>query len=293
MTRHRHSAAIVLFAAVAVAPGTGEAPLSDAVTRKIDAVFASYPAEGPWPPAPWASFKMAASCTPKATGRRTSNMASRSTPQTPMITGSVSKQFTAAAVALLVEQGRLSLSDDVHKYVPELADYGKTITIDHLVHHTSGLRDFWALVQAAGMRNDDGYTVADVIAVAARQKNLNFTPGAEYNYSNTGYVVLGVIVQRVTGKSLRQFADEQIFTPLGMTNSHYHDDHTQPVRGRAFAYSPVASGGWTINIWNNDIVGQGGVMTTARRLAEVGRKFLYRQSRRKRFSGAPTRARQA
>ena len=115
--------------------------------------------------------------------------------------GSVSKQFTAASIALLVEQGRISLDDDVHKYVPELADYGKKITVGQLVHHTSGIRDFWALVDAAGMRPDDGYTVADILTLASRQKHLNFDPGAEYNYSNTGYVLLGVIVQRVTGKT--------------------------------------------------------------------------------------------
>ncbi|MGH9887755.1 MAG: serine hydrolase domain-containing protein, partial [bacterium] len=197
------------------------------------------------------------------------------TPKTPMIMGSVSKQFTAAAIALLVEQKRISLDDDIHKYVPELADYGKKITIDHLVHHTSGMRDWWALVDAAGMRPDDGYNVADVLALAARQKSLNFEPGAEYNYSNTGYIVLGIVVQRVTGKSLRQFAAEQIFGPLGMLNSHFHDDHNEPVRGRAFAYSPIASkpGAWTINVWNNDIVGQGGLMTTVEDLQKWDENF--------------------
>ena len=99
------------------------------------------------------------------------------TPKTPFISGSVAKQFTAAAIALLVEQGRLSLDDDVRKYIPELPDYGTKITVDHLVHHTSGLRDFWALVQVAGMRYDDGYAAGDVIRLAARQKQLNFPPG--------------------------------------------------------------------------------------------------------------------
>ena len=194
------------------------------------------------------------------------------TPQTPFIMGSVSKQFTAAAIALLVQDGRIRLDDDVHKYVPELPDYGKKITIDQLVHHTSGLRDFWSLVDASGMRPDDGYTVADVVKLASRQRHLNFDPGAEYNYSNTGYVLLGVIVQRASGKSLREFAAERIFKPLGMTVSHFHDDHNQPIRGRAIAYSPV-SGGWKINVWNNDIVGQGGLMTTLDELQKWDENF--------------------
>src|SRR5262249_3245846 len=143
-----------------------------------------------------------------------------------------------------------------------LADHGKPITIDELVHHTSGVRDFWALVEAAGMRPDDGYTVDDILRLASRQKHLNFDPGAEYNYSNTGYVLLGIVVHRVSGKSLRQFAADEIFTPLGMSSSHFHDDHNEPVRGRAFAYSALANGSWRINVWNNDIVGQGGLMTT-------------------------------
>jgi CubicO group peptidase (beta-lactamase class C family) len=195
------------------------------------------------------------------------------TANTPFISGSVAKQFTAAAIALLVEQGRLALDDDVRKYIPELPDYGVKVTIDHLVHHTSGLRDFWALVGVSGKRFDDGYTSGDVIRLAARQRQLNFPPGSEYAYSNTGYVSLGVIVQRVTGKSLREFAAEQIFKPLGMTSTHYHDDHTMMVPGRAAAYSPVEGGGWQINIWNNDIVGQGGMMTTVSDLQKWDENF--------------------
>ena len=156
--------------------------------------------------------------------------------------------------------------------MPELADYGKPITIDHLVHHTSGLRDWWELVGLAGMRFDDTYAVQDVLDMTARQHGLNFTPGDRYVYSNTGYIVLGLVVQRVTGKSLREFAAERIFGPLKMADSHYPDDHTKPVRGRAYAYSPAA-GGYTINVWNNDLVGQGGVMTTVLDLAKWDANF--------------------
>lgn len=220
------------------------------------------------------------------------------TPTTPFIVGSVSKQFTAAAIALLVEEKRIALTDDVRKYVPELADYGTPITIDHLVHHTSGLRDWWELVALAGLRFDDTYAVTDVLDMTARQRGLNFKPGDQYLYSNTGYIVLGIVVQRVTGKSLREFAAERIFGPLEMANSHYQDNHTQPVRGRAYAYSPPEGGRYAINVWNNDLVGQGGVMTTVVDLAKWddnfstgrvgGQGFLKRQLERGKLNDGTT-----
>ncbi len=175
--------------------------------------------------------------------------------------GSVSKQFTAASIALLVRAGRISLSDDVHKFIPELQPYPTPVTIGHLVHHTSGIRDFWELVDLAGMRPDDGYTSDDMLGLAQHQKGLNFTPGAEYRYSNTGYLLLGIVVKRATGQSLRQFADSAIFKPLGMTNTLFLDDHNEIVPRRASAYQPNGRG-YKIDVWNNDIVGQGGLVTT-------------------------------
>ena len=285
-------AALVLLAPCAV----GQSALPDSLAKRVDAVFSRFtPAT---PGCAVGVFQNGKIAYAKGYGLASVEFAAPITPRTPFITGSLSKQFTAAAIALLVEQGRLSLDDDVRKYVPELHDYGKRVTIGHLVHHTSGLRDFWALVDAGGMRPDDGYTVSDILALAARQRRLNFDPGAEYNYSNTGYVLLGVVVQRVTGKTLRQFAAEQIFTPLGMANSHFHDDHNEVVRGRASAYSPLPGGGWRINIWNNDIVGQGGVMTTMEDLQKWdenfytgvvgGKGFLARQLQRGKLNNDST-----
>jgi CubicO group peptidase (beta-lactamase class C family) len=284
---------IAIVMTVAAAPALAQDRLPDSVTRRIDAVFARFTPNGPG--CEMGVFQSGRIAYEKGYGLANIEYGVPLTPTTPMIMGSVSKQFTAASIALLVEQGRLSLSDEVHKYVPELADYGKPITIDQLVHHTSGVRDFWALVDAAGMRPDDGYTVDDILRLASRQKHLNFDPGAEYNYSNTGYVLLGVVVKRVTGKSLRQFTTEQIFTPLGMSSSHFHDDHNEPVKGRAFAYSPLPNGAWRINVWNNDIVGQGGLMTTVEDLQKWdenfysgtvgGKGFLARQLERGRLNG--------
>jgi CubicO group peptidase (beta-lactamase class C family) len=268
-------AAQSIIAAHAVAQGA-KTSLPDATVKAIDAVYARYAS----PAAPGCVvgvFQNGRITFENGYGSANIEYGVPITPTTPFIMGSVSKQFTAAAIALLVEQGKIKLDDDVRKYVPELSDYGKRITIDHLVHHTTGLRDWWSLIDASGARKDDGYSVDDVLQLAARQKHLNFDPGDEYNYSNTGYIVLGIIVQRVSGLSLRQFADQQIFKPLGMTVSHYHDDHNEPVKGRAFAYSPIAGGRWTIDVWNNDIVGQGGVMTTLEELQKWDENFYTGQ----------------
>lgn len=292
MSIHGAAWRAIAAALIVASPVSAQGTLPDSGVRQIDAVFSRYTAETPG--CAVGVFENGRIAFEKGYGSANIEYGVPFTPTTPTIMGSVSKQFTAAAIALLAEQGRLSLDDDVRKYVPELPDYGKRITVAELVHHTSGIRDFWALVDAAGMRFDDGYTVGDVVALAARQRHLNFDPGTEYNYSNTGYVLLGVIVQRVTGKSLRQFEDEQIFTPLGMHSSQFHDDHNEPVRGRASAYSPVAGGGWRINVWNNDIVGQGGLMTTVEDLQKWdenfytgrvgGPKFLAQQLERGRLA---------
>jgi len=271
MQRHRLHAIAIVSVSVLASRASAQSAVPDVLVRRIDSVFSRYTLSTPGcAVGVYQNGKVAFA---KGYGLASVEFAAPITPKTPFIMGSVTKQFTAAAIALLVEQGRISLNDDVRKYVPELHDYGKRVTIDHLVHHTSGIRDWWALVDAAGMRPDDGYTVDDVLALAARQRHLNFDPGAEYNYSNTGYILLGIVVKRVTGKTLRQFAAEQIFTPLGMSNSHFHDDHNEPVRGRASAYSPLPGGTWTINIWNNDIVGQGGVMTTMEDLQKWDENF--------------------
>ncbi len=148
-----------------------------------------------------------------------------------------SKQFTAAAIVLLFHEGKLSLDDEARKYVPELPDFGTPITIRHLVHHTSGLCDQWALLSLAGWRYSlDLITDQDVLDVMYAQKALNFRPGEEYRYSNTGYTLLSQIVKRVSGKSFREFTTERIFKPLGMNNTHFRDDHAEIVKNIAYGY---------------------------------------------------------
>ena len=185
------------------------------------------------------------------------------TPTSIFHSASVSKQFTAMAVLLLAREGKLSLDTDIRTWLPELPDYGHKITLRHLLNHTSGLRDQWDLLALArGRFEEDRITEADVLDIVSRQKALNFTPGTEYLYSNTGYTLAGTIVKRVSGKSLREFADERIFQPLGMTRTHFHDDYTMLVKGRTSAYAPRAGGQWRVSIPNFDTYGATSLYTT-------------------------------
>jgi CubicO group peptidase (beta-lactamase class C family) len=159
------------------------------------------------------------------------------TPATVFHVASMSKQFTAASILLLAQQGKLSLDDDVHKYIPELPDFGERITLRHLLHHTSGLRDQWALLELAGWRySRDLITDDDVMSVLVHQKALNFKPGEKYMYSNTGFTLLAIIVKRVSGISFREFTTKNIFEPLGMTHTHFRDDHEEVIKHDALGY---------------------------------------------------------
>lgn len=158
-------------------------------------------------------------------------------PTTIFHVASVSKQFTAFAVAMLAAQGRLSLDDDIRTHLPELPDLGATVTIRHLLHHTSGWRDQWALLALAGWRLDDVITRDQIMRLLTRQRALNFPPGSEYLYSNSGYTMAAEIVARVTGRSFADWTREHLFEPLGMTRTHFHDDHEMLVPERAYSYA--------------------------------------------------------
>jgi CubicO group peptidase (beta-lactamase class C family) len=177
--------------------------------------------------------------------------------------GSVSKQFTAMSIALLAQDGKLSLDDDVRTHIPELPDLGRRVTIRHLVHHTSGLREKWDLFTMAGMRDGDVVTQGDVIELVRRQRELNFAPGEEHLYNNTAYDLLSTIVTRASGKPHREFAQERIFGPLGMTSTRYIDDRYLVLPRRAHAYTPRRGGGFSVsNINNVETTGSGGVHST-------------------------------
>ena len=177
-------------------------------------------------------------------------------------TGSVSKQFTAAVVAIATMEGYLSLEDPLRKWIPELPDYGQVLTILHALNHTSGLRDYLTLMSLRGLRGDDFYTGAELIAVQVRQAELNFPPGAEYLYSNSGYFLLTEAVARAVGKPFKEYAEEVLFGPLGMTHSHFHDDHDHIVPLRADGYAPLPEGGFRTSMTTLDMIGDGGVYTS-------------------------------
>jgi len=164
------------------------------------------------------------------------------TPKTVFHVASISKQFTAFAVTMLADSGILSLDDDIRLYLPDIPDFGKTITVRHLLHHISGLRDQWELLAMAGWRLDDVITKNHILKMVGRQKDLNFDPGEEYLYCNTGFTLLAEIVERITKKTFLDWTQENIFNPLDMTNTHFHENHEKIVKNRSYSYSPQEEG---------------------------------------------------
>lgn len=186
--------------------------------------------------------------------------------------GSTSKQFTATAILLLAQDGKLSLDDEVQKHLPRLPRYQKPITIRHLLNHTSGVRDYLTLMSLHGTDFDGVTTDDDAWDLIVRQKAVNFTPGSEYLYSNSGYFLLSLIVKQVSGKTLAQFARERVFEPLGMTHTHIHDAHTQIVPNRATGYS-LLNGVFAIDMSLFEQTGDGAVYTTVEDLLRWDRNF--------------------
>jgi CubicO group peptidase (beta-lactamase class C family) len=185
---------------------------------------------------------------------------------------STSKQFTAACIAMLYLRGQLDLNASIRTYIPELSETYQPVTVRQMVHHISGIRDYLELQELRGMGDDDFYTPQDVLDVLYRQKALNFKEGSEYLYSNSGYFLLGEIVKRVSGKTLAEFAKENIFDPLGMTSTHFQDDCKVIVPNRATGYSPTEDG-FRIDETILPIVGDGAVFTTVEDMARWDLNF--------------------
>jgi len=191
---------------------------------------------------------------------------------------SVSKQFAAFAIHLLAADGKISLDDDIRKYLPEMPEYEAAVTVRHLVHHTSGLRDQWDVLAMAGWEYEgDVISNRHVLNVAQLQRGLNFKPGDEHLYSNAGYTLMALIVERASGQSLRQFCHERVFQPLGMTHTHFHDDHNEIVPQRATGYAPRKEGGYRISIPSFDTVGATSLFTTAQDLTRWAANYISRQ----------------
>ena len=181
---------------------------------------------------------------------------------------SVSKQFAAFAIATLSHEGKLSLDDDIRTYLPDVPDFGSTITIQHLLHHTSGLRDWVQSLVIAGDMMDDVISFKHILKMVRHQKTLNFEPGTEFLYSNTGYNLLAEIVERVTGDSFREWTDTHIFKPLGMINSHFHDDYEMILKNRAYSYQTVENGGFKHAVNNTTALGSSSLYSTVEDLAK-------------------------
>jgi len=240
-------------------------------TEKIDAVFARWTNE-----TPGCAVGVSRNGTPvvqKAYGMADLEHDVPNRPDTIFEAGSVSKQFTAAAVLLLAQDGKLSLDDPVRKHVPELPDYGHPLTIRHMLQHTSGLRDWGEVAAIAGWpRTTRAHSHAHALDIISRQKSLNFTPGTQYSYSNSGYNLAAIIVSRVSGMSFADFSRQRIFEPLGMTRTSWRDDYRRVVKDRAIAYSP-AGDGYRLNMPFENVHGNGGLLTTVGDLLKWNENF--------------------
>lgn len=183
-------------------------------------------------------------------------------PSTRFYAASTSKQFTAAAIGLLVLDKKIELTDSIRQYVPELPSYADDITIDHIIHHTDGLRDYFTLLYFTGRGYDNSFSKPEILALITGQQEPNFKPGSEFLYANSGYLLLAKVIKAASGKSLSEFAEERIFKPLGMNNTRYVEDFTSLIPHRAEGY--VASGAsWTSPRSRFAEIGPSGLVTTS------------------------------
>ena len=194
------------------------------------------------------------------------------TPTTVFHIASVSKQFTCFSILLLEKEGKLSINDDIRKYIPEVPDFGKVITLNNLMHHTSGLRDQWELLGMAGWRIDDNITKDHILRLISRQKELNFNPGDEYLYCNTGFTLLAEVVARVSGQSFADFTRTHIFEPLRMKNTQFYDNCEKVVKNRAYSFYIDSTGIKKSNL-SYSTVGATSLFTTAEDLCLWARNF--------------------
>ncbi len=188
--------------------------------------------------------------------------------------GSISKQFTAAAILLLEQQKKLSINDDVRKYIPELPDYGKTIRIKHLIHHTSGLKDWGDIAEISGWpRTTKTYSNTDALQIICRQRTLNNFPGEEMLYSNSNYNMLAIIVERVSGMSLAEFTNKYIFVPANMNHTQWRTNYKSIVSERALAYTKIENG-YETDMPNENAYGNAGLLTTSEDLIKWNEFYL-------------------
>ena len=242
--------------------------------RRIDALFSAYGGESS-PGCALAVIRDGAVVVEKGYGKANLAFGVPIDPQATVFdVGSVSKQFTAAAILLLVQDKKLALDDDIRRYLPELPEYNGIVTVDHLLYHTSGLRDFTVLMtMGTGVREVDYRSADDAWSVIRRQKQLNHAPGAKFVYSNTNYFLLGQIVERVSGQRLGAFLQERIFQPLGMRQTSVRDRHDMVVPRFASSYAAGPDGAYRLKDINWEFTGSSSVLSTVADLAKWERNF--------------------
>ncbi len=265
---------LLAMVVVATVPGRGSAQVAtDSMSRWVDSIFAEY--ARPAAPSPGCAVGVSRSgqlVFAKGYGLADLARGTPIAPDTRFYLASITKQFTAMSVVLLAQDGRLSLDDDIRKWVPEVPSFGPVITLHHLLNHTSGLRDYLTLLAVTGWPSDGTLSEQQFLDLIKRQRALNFPPGEQFLYSNTGYALLAIVVKRASGESLRDFAAERIFRPLGMTHTEVRDDHTSPVPNRALGYQLVGAT-YHVSEPQVDIVGDGGMYSTLADLARWDANF--------------------
>jgi CubicO group peptidase (beta-lactamase class C family) len=261
----------VLAVSLAALPASAQTTTLDSVSHWVDSIFAPY-ASARSPGCAVGVIQKGSLVLNKGYGMADLEHDTPIAADTRFYLASISKQFTAMSLVLLEQDGRLSLDDPIRKWVPEVPEFAATITLKHLLHHTSGLRDYFTLLAVSGWPTDGQLNEQQFLALVSRQKTLNFAPGEEFLYSNTGYVLLSIVVKRASGKSLRDFAAERIFKPLGMTQTEFRDDHTALIPRRALGYQPTGST-YRISMPEFDVVGDGGAYSTIEDLAKWDANF--------------------
>lgn len=261
----------VLAILVAAVPVGAQRPAVDSASRWVDSIFAPYSSTRS-PGCAVGVARRGSVVLAKGYGMADLEHDTPITGDSRFYLASISKQFTAMAIVVLAREGRLSLDDSVRTYVPEVPKFGAGITLKHLLYHTSGLRDYFTLLAVTGWPADGQLTERQFLELIGRQRGLNFKPGDEFLYSNTGYVLLSIVVRRVTRMSLREFASERIFKPLGMTHTDFRDDHTALIPQRAVGYQP-SNGGYRLSQPEFDVVGDGGMYSTIEDLVKWDANF--------------------
>jgi CubicO group peptidase (beta-lactamase class C family) len=234
--------------------------IPDSILRKIDSIFKGTPDSIP-------GFAVGiirndSLIFSKGYGLANLEYAIPNDPETVFHMASISKQFTGYAILALAKQGKLSLDDDIRKYLKWFPDLKEKITIRNLVNHTSGIRDQWQLLAISGTRLDDVISQDHIVKILSKQRALNFKPGEEYSYSNSGFTMLAEIVKEVSGQTLRQFTDSVIFKPLGMTKTHFHDDYNEIEKNRAYSYHRKDSSNFGNSVLSYSNAGATSLFTT-------------------------------